>query len=369
MSRCSRCVMDNSDPDISFVNGICNHCIRYDNDIKFRTYSGDEAKNKLSTLIKKIKSNKAEYNCLIGVSGGVDSTYVAYLVKKKFGLKPLAVHIDNGWNSNLANVNIENTLKILDIPLITHVLKWKEFKNLQIAFLKSGTPDGEIPSDHAINSVMYRIAKKYRIKYIINGMNFKTESMHVDKWAYGHSDWKYIKAINTKFGTTKLESYPHFSLLDLFKYIVIDRIKVVSILNYIDFDKNKAVDLLKTELNWTNYGGKHYESVYTRFFQGYWLVKKFNIDKRKGHLSDLIRSGQIKREQALEILKSKPLTDDQENEDVNYVIKKLGLEKKDFLKILEGDNKFFVDYPNSFKKVMFLKKIYNKLRNKNIVSR
>ena len=370
VQQCNRCLMDTSDPDIWFNNdGVCKHCLRYDKDLEIRTFSGELGENELKKIISKIKSSNRRYNCLIGVSGGVDSTYVAYLVKKIYQLKPLAVHIDNGWNSNIANNNIEKTLGALDIPLETYVLNWREFKNLQVAFLKSSTPDGEIPTDHAINAKLFEIAARENIKFIINGMNFRTESMHIDKWAYGHGDWKYIKSVNRLFNKKPLKHYPHFSMFALFKYIVLRRIKVISILNYFEYKKDDAIKILKNELEWEEYGGKHYESVYTKFFQGYWLVEKFNIDKRKAHLSDLIRSKQITKEKAMDLITIPPLNKDQIDEDILYVRKKLDLTEEEFCEILSEPNKTFLDYPNNFKIINALKKTYNKLRFRGIVSK
>ncbi|HPH99331.1 MAG TPA: N-acetyl sugar amidotransferase [Chitinophagaceae bacterium] len=236
---CTRCIMDSSDPDISFdEKGICNHCHRYDGLINTRVFHGDVAKAQLEKVTEQIKKRAKgkEYDCLIGVSGGVDSTYVAYLVKQ-LGLRALAVHFDNGWNSELAVSNIEKTLKKLSIDLYTYVIDWEEFKSLQISFLKASTPDGEVPTDHAINALLFQIAAKHNIKYIISGMNFATESMSVPAWAYGHSDWKYIKGVHKKFSAIKLKQYPHFSLLKLFYFTFIKRIQVLAILNYIEYNK------------------------------------------------------------------------------------------------------------------------------------
>jgi N-acetyl sugar amidotransferase len=302
---CARCIMDTvADRNIFFNKlGICNHCQRYDEMFSTRVVRGAPGKDFIEELVKKIKNagRGLDYDCLIGISGGVDSTYVAWLVKK-LGLRPLAIHLDNGWNSELAVKNIERILRKLEIDLHTCVLNWEEFRELQIAFLKASTPDGEIPSDHAISSVLWREAVKRGVKYIISGMNFTTESVSVPNWSYGHSDWRYIKSVNKLFGSVKLRTYPHFSLLYLMYVNLFRRIRIVSILNYIDYNKKEAMELLTNELDWEYYGGKHYESIYTRFYQGYLLPKKFGIDKRYGHLSDLIKSDQIYRSQAIDEL-------------------------------------------------------------------
>ena len=370
--RCSRCLMDTSDPEISFnEEGICNHCLRYDNQLSTRVYRGEEASTKLAALVSTIKKagKGKEYDCIIGVSGGVDSTYVAYLTKQ-LGLKPLAIHFDNGWNSELAVSNIEKTLKTLGIDLYTYVIDWSMFKEFQIAFLKASTPDGEIPTDHAINALLWQEANRRGIKYVINGMNFATESASVPAWAYGHSDWKYIRSVNKLFGKNKrLKGYPHFSLLSLFYYSVIKRIRVVSILNYIDYNKKEVMDVLQNKLGWVYYGGKHYESIYTRFYQAYVLPEKFGIDKRICHMSDLINAKQLGREEALELLKTKDYTEDMMKEDIAYVIKKFELTQVTFENIMKAPPKSFRDYPNNYKRVMRIKNALNKLRKLNIMPR
>ncbi|MGB3724201.1 MAG: N-acetyl sugar amidotransferase [Glaciecola sp.] len=363
---CTRCIMnDDADPSISFnEDGICNHCIRYDELINTRVFSGEEGKSELNKIVNKIKlaGKNKEYDCLIGVSGGVDSTYVAYL-SKKLGLRPLAIHFDNGWNSELAVKNIEKTLKLLDIDLMTYVINWNEFRDLQLSFLKASTPDGEIPTDHAIQSLLWQEASKHKIKYVISGMNFTTESISVPNWSYGHSDWKYIKSVHRKFGSQKLKTYPHYSFAYLFYANFIKGIRTVSILNYIDYNKEKVMEILQDELNWIYYGGKHYESIYTRFFQGYILPTKFNIDKRYGHLSDLINAGQISRDDALKEIKQPAYPEEFKSKDMTYVCKKFKISEAEFETLLSAPVKSFKDYPNSYDFVQFLRRTVNKLRS------
>lgn len=363
---CKRCIMNSRvDPSISFdEKGICKHCLRYDLLLNTRIERTGETLTKLITKIKKAGKRK-DYDCIIGVSGGVDSTYVAYIVKK-LGLRPLAIHLDNGWNSELAVSNIEKVLKKLDIDLYTHVLDWEEFKDLQLSFLKASTPDGEIPTDHAINALLWKEASKRNIKYIISGMNFATESIAVLDWSYGHSDWKYIKNIHKQYGSKKLKTYPRFSLLKLLYINIIKGVRVVSILNYLDYNKAKAMDILVKDLGWTYYGGKHYESVYTRFYQSYVLPIKFGIDKRYGHLSDLINSGQITREEALKDINQDICNKEMIDQDKDFIIKKLDLTLESFEKIIKSPVKSFRDYKTNFKKVAFLKLVVNFLRGKGL---
>lgn len=365
---CTKTVMDTTDPDITFDDqGISNHYYNYLSKVNDRIEEGSQAEIKLKAIINKIKQagKGKEYDCIVGVSGGTDSTYVAYKCKE-YGLRPLAVHFDNGWNSELAVSNIEKVLKKLDIDLFTYVIDWEEFSELQVSFLKSSTPDIEIPTDHAIFALLYEVATKHNIKYIMNGMNFRTESIMPFAWAYGHIDWKYVKSVHEKFSRVKLKNYPHFSFAKLFYYTIVKRIKYVSILNYIDFNKDEAQKFLAEKLDWRDYGGKHHESVYTRIVQTYVLPKKFNIDKRRAHLSNLIISGQITREAALKLLEIPPYNEDTVQDDIEYLVKKLRLSDQEFEGIMNAPNKTFKDYPNNFKIYTFAKKTQQYLRKTNI---
>ena len=363
--QCTHCVMDTSDPDIKFNrDGVCNHCIQYNINVDIRTIKNNQ-KERLKKLVNEIKktARKKDYDCIIGVSGGVDSTYVAYKCKE-LGLNPLAVHFDNGWDSELAIKNIENVLNKLEIDLYTYVVNWEEFKDLQLSFLKASTSDSEIPTDHAIYALLMKTASKRGIKYVISGMNYQTESIMPISWSYGHSDWKYIKNIHKIFGNKKLRTFPKYTLFYLFYIAFIRRIKFVSLLNYFEYDKEEAMKILVNSLNWKNYGGKHQESIYTRFFQAYILPVKFNIDKRKAHLSNLINSGQISRDEALESLKEYPFSNKEVLEDKIYVIKKLGLTEETFEEIMNLPRKSFHIYPNNYHTINKIKKIINFFRKK-----
>ena len=365
---CSRTVMDTiADPDISFdERGVCNYCHDHEERAKLRLFNNDPSK--LEQILDKIRKagHGKEYDCLIGVSGGVDSTYVAYLTKK-WGLRPLAVHLDNGWNSELSVKNIENILNKLGIDLYTHVLEWEEFKAMQIAFLKSSTPDLEIPTDHAIYALLFKVASQKNIKYIIYGNNFASESILPETWSYGHLDWFYIKQILKKFAPSlKLKNFPNITITKYFYYTFVKRIRIISVLNYIHYKKEDAMAVLQNELGWKYYGGKHYESIYTRFFQGHILPKKFKIDKRKAHLSALVLSGQITREMALEELSKLMYDPNLEQEDKVYVIKKFNMTEKEFEDIMNLSNKTYRDYPNQRNLFRFLRKSLNLLRGKGL---
>lgn len=349
---CNKCVMDTTDPDITFNEvGVCNHCTHYEKQMD-QLPKGKEAQDILNNLIEQIKKDgqSNEYDCIIGLSGGVDSTYVAYLVKEKFGLRPLAVHLDNGWNSELSVINMENIVKKLDIDLYTHVIDWEEFKDIQLSFLKSSTPDSEVPSDHAIFSVLRQVAKKHKIKHVINGINIKTESHHALSWSQGHSDFGYIKGIQKKFGSKKIKTFPHGNRLTIFEDIFSR--KWVNILNFIDYDKDEAKRLITEKLNWKDYGGKHYESIYTKFFQGYILPQKFGYDKRKMHLSSLICAGVVTREDALDELEQPPYPVQEQLDDREYLIKKFKITLELFEEIMNRPVKSYYDYPSYYGKIL-----------------
>ena len=217
---CTRCIMDTSDPEIEFDNNtVCNHCKKYEELAAELTIPSQDRKKILQDIIHKIKmkGKNKKYDCIIGVSGGADSTYVAYLVKE-FGLRPLAVHLDNGWNSELAVSNIEQTLKRLNIDLYTYIINWEEFKDLQLSFLKASTPDLEIPTDYAIAALLYKTAIKNNISYLILGTNITTEAILPPRWSCGHGDWKYIKSVHNKYGSKKLRTFPHFNFLQWLLY-------------------------------------------------------------------------------------------------------------------------------------------------------
>lgn len=369
---CAKCIMDTTDPDIQFDdNGVCHHCTTYERELPKRLYRGEEAKLKLAEVVAKMKRSgrNREYDCVIGVSGGVDSTYVAYLVKT-LALRPLAIHFDNGWNSELAVSNISKTLETLGIELHTYVIDWEEFRSLQLAFLRASVPDGEVPTDHAISALLFHEAARRGIKYVISGMNYATESGQVPSWMYGHMDWRYIKAVNGIFGTRKLKRYPHIGFVRLAWYSLVRRIQVLAILNYCEYDKAKAMKIMQKELGWKYYGGKHYESVYTRFYQGYVLPKKFNIDKRILHLSSLINSGQTTRDAALKELEhNEYLNGGLAEDDKIYVQKKLQLDAAEFNEIMQRPTTTFRSYPNSYGFVVRLKKAVNMLRRRGFVAR
>jgi N-acetyl sugar amidotransferase len=335
--QCSITVMDNiADPDISFdASGVCNYYYEYLEAAQKGVYHGEKGKAKLDELVAEIKDNGVgkPYDCLIGVSGGVDSTYVAYLVKE-LGLRPLAVHLDNGWNSELAVKNIENIIKICGIDLYTLVINWQEFKDIQLSYLYAGVVDIEVVSDHAIFATMYKLAKEKNIGYIISGTNIVTEFIMPPSWLYQKMDFANLKDIHKKFGKVKLRTYPSMDFKKYVYYSAVLKLNPVSILNYVPYNKKEIKALIQEKLGWRDYGGKHYESLFTKFYQAYILPEKFKIDKRKAHLSTLICSGQMTKEEALKELEQPLYSPNELKQDKEYVIKKFGLSEAEFDRIM-----------------------------------
>lgn len=347
---CSRCIMDETAKEITFDNnGVCNFCHNYDNVLVNDVHTDKGGEEKLEKLIEKIKQKgkNSRYDVLIGLSGGVDSSYVAYVIKKKYGLRAFAVHLDNGWNTELAVANVEQIVKRLDIDLSTYVLDWKEFRDIQTSFIKSSISNIEIPTDHAIWALLIKTAAKMKIPYIIAGNNVVTESIMPESWLYGSKDSKLIKSLHRQFGKVKMKTYPSLSTLDYVDYLLVRGIRWVPILNYIPYNKAEAKQILIDELGWQDYGGKHYESIFTRFFHAYYLPVKFGYDLRKSYLSALVCSGQISREEALEEISKPPAPKEMLEQDRDYVIKKLGLSEDEFESILKAPNKTYSNYPNN----------------------
>ncbi|HKP32391.1 MAG TPA: N-acetyl sugar amidotransferase, partial [Chitinophagaceae bacterium] len=336
--RCSITVMDTiADPNISFdKNGVCNYYFEYQQAEKDFLLSEPERSRALENIITKIKEHgkNKKYDCLIGVSGGVDSTYVAWLTKK-FGLRPLAVHLDNGWDSELAVMNIENIIKRLNIDLFTLVVNWEEFKDIQLSYLKASVVDIEVVSDHAIFSTMYRLANEHKIPYILSGTNVVTEFIMPSDWLYSKMDYANLKSIHDTYGKLKRDTYPSYNFFKHIFYNAFLRLNPVSILNFIDYNKKEAKETITSELGWRDYGGKHYESIFTKFYQAYILPAKFHIDKRKAHYSTLICSGQMTREEALQELRKPLYSPDELQADKEYVMKKFGLKESEFKAIME----------------------------------
>lgn len=355
--QCTLTVMDNiADPDIRFdENGVCNYFYEYKEAEAREVLKGEAGKQQLVLLSNQIReAGKGKpYDCLIGLSGGVDSSYVAWLVKD-LGLRPLAVHLDNGWNSELAVKNIENIINKLNIDLYTLVVNWEEFRDIQLAYLKASVVDIEVVSDHAIFASMYKLAKEKNIGYIISGTNVVTEYIMPPSWLYKKMDFANLKDIHNRYGKLKRKTYPRFDFIKYVYYSAVLRLTPISILNYVPYNKSDIKAFIQKELDWRDYGGKHYESAFTKFYQAYILPEKFHIDKRKAHLSTLICAGQISKAQALEELAQPLYEPKQLASDIEYVCKKFGIDRAEFERIMQAP----VRKHEAFKSDTHLKEAY-----------
>lgn len=348
---CVHCVMDTSDPDITFDDeGVCNHCHRYEQLAKPIVNRADagEAAGDLAKVVQVMKEagRGKDYDCVIGLSGGVDSTYVAQKVIE-LGLRPLAVHFDSGWNSELAVNNIENIVKRLNIDLFTYVVDWEEMSDLQRSFFLAGVANCDTPTDHAFLAVLYRTAAQHGIRHIVTGTNFATEFILPAAWGYSPADLTHLKGIHRLFGKHRLSQYPTLGFFSrYFYYPLVKRIRTVRILNLMPYNKKAVKQEIAEELGWRDYGGKHYESIFTRFFQAYYLPVKFGYDKRRAHLSSLIVSGQMTREQALMELREPTYAAARLAEDKEFVAKKIGMNIAEFDSIMAESPHPYTDYPN-----------------------
>jgi N-acetyl sugar amidotransferase len=347
---CNRCIMDTTDPEIRFdSDGNCSHC-NAALELGAKTWFPDDNGGKiLDSLIERIKKEgrNKEFDCVVGLSGGVDSSYLAYLAVKK-GLRPLIVHVDCGWNSEQAVRNVENVVKKLNLELHTFVVNWEEMKDLQRSFFKASLPDQDIPQDHAIFAALYNFAEKNNVTWVLNGYNFATESILPQSWGYQAMDYRHLKSIQKKFGEIKLKDYPHVNFFKRYIwYTLIKRMQIVNPLNYIDYRKDEAIETMKSELGWQYYGGKHFESRFTKFFQSYYLPLKFNYDKRRAHLSSLIMSGQITRDEALAEMDKSLYSEGEIKYDLEYVAKKLGWSADEFRTIIDLPPAAHKDFPNN----------------------
>lgn len=332
---CTKTVMDNTDPDITFdENGVCSWWHEFHRIQATRPNEEQQAKLLEEALYKIKESGKNKpYDCILGLSGGVDSSYMAYLAKE-WSLRPLIVHFDNGWNDELAVRNIEVIVKKLDFRLHTFVMHWPEFRDLQRAYFKASVLDLEIPTDHMIFGALHQIAHEHKIKYVLSGNNFATEWLLPPSWYYSKFDLKNMQAIHRTYGEVPLKQLPK---LGVWQQLYYQRVKVISdvkILELVPYKKMEAMRFLMDEFGWRYYGGKHYESVFTRFYQGYILPNKYGIDKRKAHLSNLICNGEITRDEALVELAKPTYEADRQRADKVYVAKKLGWSEAEFDDIL-----------------------------------
>lgn len=358
---CSRCVMDTSDEDIVFDNsGSCNHCENHFTVSSRFGYTNGDSEAKLDRLVLQIKheSRDRPYDCVVGVSGGVDSSYVALLCKD-LGLRALLVHFDNGWNSEVAVQNISRLVRSLGFDYITDVVDWPSFRDIQLSILKSGSVDLELPTDVAIFTTVMEAARKNKVKYIFSGTNLSSEGMLPLTWGYHrYKDIKYYRSLIEPKVRESIKRIPHYSLVREGFYRLVYRFRTVSLLNYVPYNKERAKQELSARLGWSDYGGKHMESRITAFWQGYAMNRKFGFDYRRPTLSAEICSGIVSREHALRILSQDPLKGHDYASLNAYVAKKLGISVEELDVYLNSPVKSYKDFPNSKKLIDFFNGIY-----------
>lgn len=358
--QCSMSVMDNiADPDITFdENGICNYYYEYLKAEKQHVLKGEAGEKRYNEIIAQIKADGKgkKYDCILGVSGGVDSTYLAYLAKQS-GLRVLCVHFDNGWNSELAVKNIQNIVEKCCFDLFTYVIDWEEFRDIQLSYIKANVIDIEAVTDIAISNVVNRIAAEKKIKHVLSGDNVVTEYTLPKAWTFKNTS--NLMAIQSTFGTVKLIKYPLIHPILRRIYARTTKFEVWKPLNYIPYDKKEVKEIISKELNWVDYGGKHYESVFTRFYQGYILPTKFKVDKRKAHLSNLIFSGQLNKEVALKELESEIYPSVLFKKDLDFVLKKLNFSNESFQAYIHAPSVSHQEFGSSLKLTDELKLYYS----------
>jgi N-acetyl sugar amidotransferase len=330
--QCSKCLMDShDDPKIRFDDqGVCEYCLGFEEEKRNYVREGAEGEQLMTSTIEKIKAYGAgrKYDALVGLSGGIDSSYVAYLAKLK-GLRVLCVHFDNGWNSELAVANIQAITTKLGFDLYTYVINWEEFKDLQLSYLKASVIDIEVITDHAIYGVLYKVAQEKDIKYVLGGHNVVTEGVLPFHWLYNSKDDINIKSIHRKYGTQKLKTYP-FLDARMRRFILRSGVEFINYLNWVPYKKDAAKKELADKLGWRDYGEKHHESIWTKFYQAYILPVKFGVDKRKAHFSTLICSGQMTKYEALEEITRPSYSEAELKNDKLFILKKLGLSEDEF---------------------------------------
>jgi N-acetyl sugar amidotransferase len=362
---CTKTIMDTTDPEIRFDNnGISDYYHNYHNKILPNWDTSPTGQQKMMILAERIKkeNKNRDFDCIIGVSGGLDSSYATYLTKEVLGLRPLVFHVDAGWNSNQAVSNIEKLLNGLNLDLFTEVIEWNEMKDLQRSYFQAQVPNIDGPQDIAFFSALYKFARKNKVKYVFTGSNYSTECCREPyQWgAYLGIDKSFTKGIHKQFGTIPLKKFP---ILDVFEYKLyyqyILRMKFIKPLNNFSFIKVEAENFLETKYGWQKFKHKHHESRFTRFYEDFWLPRKFGFDKRKAHFSSLILTGQMSRDEALKRISKPELDEETLNREFEYVANKLDWSKTEFQKVFEGENKTYLDCPNNWPLISFANKVSN----------
>ena len=351
---CTNCVMDTTDSNITFNDqGVCDHCIDFENDVKNKWFPNEEGKLKLKNTVAKIKKDgkNRDFDCILGMSGGVDSSYMLHLAVKELGLRPLVFHVDSGWNSEQAVKNIQLMIDKLGLDLYTKVINWEEMKDLQLSFFKSGVPHIDIPQDMAYMATLFDFANKNNIKYILNGGNISTECVRNPmEWIYYGTDMKQMKDIIKKFSTVKFNTFPFLPILKHKLYLrYFKGLKMIRPLDNMVYNKKFATDILEKEYGWKPYPQKHFESRFTKFYEGYWLPERFGFDTRKIQFSSLILTKQMSRDEAIEKLKISPFNKEKIDDEFKFIATKLGIDSKKLLDYFNLPKKFYWDYKNQQK--------------------
>jgi len=343
--------MDTSDPIIRFdPNGVCDHCHDFDSNVKPNWRTDERSRAELEKIVDKIKKQGKgkEFDSILGISGGADSSYMLHLAVKELGLRPLVFHVDGGWNSEISVHNINVLIDKLGLDLYTEVINWEEMKDFQLAFFKSGVPHIDIPQDHAFIATLYQFADKYNIKYILNGGNFSTECVQYPmKYYYYGTDMSQINDVRKRFGTSKMETYPFSSIYRHKIYLkYIKNVNVIKPLNYLPYIKNQAMAFLEQEYDWKPYPQKHFESRFTKFFESYWLPERFGFEPRRVQLSSLLLTNQITRQEALKLLEKPAYDPAKIDAEFKYIATKLGISIEELHGYFTMPKKFYWDYKN-----------------------
>jgi len=361
--------MDTTDPEIQFDdNGVCNHCTRYCELIEKIVFTGEDGERRLRAIVDKIKKQgkNKDYDCILGLSGGVDSTYVAYLTKQ-LGLRPYLITLDNGYDTEVTKRNVQRIVDYLNAELHVHSIDPEEFRDLQLAYLKSGVLNIEVLTDHAILALLYRTAAKLEIKYVLSGQNIVTEGILPTSWGYDNRDLVNIRDIYKKHGSgRKLKTFPQISVAHFIYYYFFKEIEFVHLLNYVSYMKKDAKALFTREFNYEDYGAKHCESVFTKFYQFYMLPRRAHVDKRRAHLSCMVCSGQMTREEALKELEKPPYTKEELEEDKKFVLTRLGLTEEQFESLISQPIRSNFEYKTdkrTMQILMFPRRQWRTIRN------